>query len=234
MIGTNMILIRSIDRKDHVNETSSDFTIKLPYALHGKYELQYCMLSRAFPNIIAGYNNILNINDGVGNLSVTIGEGFYTATELLSELQTAFNALSTNFVFEIVPYSYRIRIRRTAGTFTLLTGSMNDTLGYDTAPTGPYATLTASSASRLNEPNSILISISPGISPCIVTSSNQRANFILPFINDFGAYNLITRDETKQTITFDTATIALRITMASGVAGPLEHGTEWEFVLRKI
>jgi hypothetical protein len=159
------VIVDSKNRLDPVTETATNFTISfnnsIPVERIVEIEIESVQIPYSFYAINSN-NNVLSIDGGTGVLDVTIAEGNYTASSLITELE---NEISTQagqnvtITFSTQTYKYTFS---TGGSFDILSieDNTNSTLapliGFNTTTTIGAST-TADSAINISGPNYLII-----------------------------------------------------------------------------
>jgi len=230
-----------IDSADRETGTSVNFQIDLPYKItnSSSVTLLSCALPHTFYNIRTGVNDMLDFDDGAV-LAVTIPGGGYAIADLLTEIQTQMNSVSTNFVCAYSSVTLRITISRTIGTFSLLCNSgansstsIFSTLGYTGADTPVGASAVATNTFDITRPRHVLISVDQ-FSNNVFTTGNSSGTFIIPMNGNYGDVIYYEPDE-KYVITFpqsrDFSRLTFRLFEADGSFASL-NGGNFQIVLR--
>lgn len=191
--GSFDISLSSSLRVSPTTTTSSYFTVpvKYPYSL----PIKSCRLkSASIPNtpyrIITGVNDTIDFNDTLV-VAATIAPGSYSASGLIAAIQTAMNAVSSNFTVTYSSTTFLITFTRTSN-FTLLfatganlTKSMAPILGFTATDTTVAMTATGTKAINLASPIDIYISIAEIGTPNIV-ANGLLYTFYVPLIGQPG------------------------------------------------
>lgn len=136
-----------ISNKDRVSGTLSKFVVEIIPTTHiHKIVVEKVVIPFSYYPINI-YNNQFVINDGVDRI-VSIKEGVYTSSTLITEIQNKLNALASTIVFTVSQDSINKKMT-VAGSATFflkcnLTNSLGPTMGFGTSDYLSNTTHTAS------------------------------------------------------------------------------------------
>lgn len=185
-----------IDSKYRNSGTSNSFNITLtePIINPKSIKLSSILLPNTVYNISAANSNNLIKWTHVTNFSYTIPDGAYTASALLSQIQTGMNAAdANNYALSYGTSTFKVTVTGTAA-FTLNfsnAGTCWKELGFTNADTASATSQTGSNTIALFIPYYFAIYI-PSIGMDCINYGGERYTFLVPNNMNSGDYLLQT------------------------------------------
>ena len=180
------------------------FKVDLDPDVHLRNVKKISLKSIRFPNyqynIQEGINDTLIIESVAdGTQTLTISPGFYNTAELMTVIETAYNALAITGTMTVsqAAYTYKITIAMAGDTFSLTDANILATLGY-TEQTSAAASHTAEAIPQLHGLESVHLVSKRLSSDNIIHSNNSLSNQAtfceIPVTVPFGAQNIYISD----------------------------------------
>ena len=175
------LVINSRNRDDYSTTNSNNFTITLDTPIPGqitRYGLKTCVIPKTGYNIIGSFQ----ITDSVSTKTVTLTSGNYTATSLITELETKLNDLLVD-TYTVTLIGARLVIGSTFSSFIInpnnLTSDLLFNLGFgNSSSTATLGSLTAPNNINLSGPEYLYINIAP-LKKHIKNSAGFTHNFVV-------------------------------------------------------
>lgn len=114
--------VNSARRPSPTTSASNPFPCKLSAPINSvvAIELLTANIPKTFYNVSAALgNNLFYWSDGTGPYITTVPDGFYSATSLLSYLQTQLNIFSSNYLVTVSATTGRVTISNSSFNFSL-------------------------------------------------------------------------------------------------------------------
>lgn len=230
-----------LSSKDKTSGSSHDGVIQLTNntKLHGKYQLLKCVIPNSFYNV-SNLNNKLYVEHSVdGNNTLTLTNGYYTSSELATELKTQLDSISA------VTYTVSFDSLTSKYTFTPSAGNFGFKFTTNTSNScrkliGKNAVDDTLGASQISDnnvdlaPYKVLYFSIPSAGNYVLTSQNVNSSFYI-------SVNEINGEEIRQDYHNDliylefnqTINVSFKIHDHDGNLVDL-NGVDWYLILKKI
>jgi hypothetical protein len=242
--GSKTILIRSKDRinSQESSTTSSDFVITSRDLLDGEYEVVTVVIPNTTFNIHASNSTITLIETApIGSFLIGIEPGNYTAPELSSVLQLAFNGVGTQtFTVSLNSITGKLNIS-SPSTFRLSfpNSETSKTYGFvGTLLTPAQTQIISPNVVSLGHPESIGISIKELITSRSAfenIATRASADVYVPLSDQFGFYKSLMSTDLYQSLHFNRNN-TLSITVVDPSTNQIVdlNGSDWEMLLKQV
>jgi hypothetical protein len=184
-----------VNSKNRISGVPSNFKVNLKNSILNckKISLETVCIPNAIPNIISGYNDNVCWYHGSTSYNISIPQGSYSITELISEITTGMNALDSNN-YNITLNAVTFKLTFTGNTNFKLNWSSNIesntsaayVLGFDATDTSLSTSITGQNPINLSQPNNILMYIQEIGSRYLSTNSCNLITFCVPLESSDG------------------------------------------------
>lgn len=238
------VILRSKDRTNYNNTSSSDFELELKEPIEsGVYQLVYGSIPNTFYNVPSTNNmNKFVIFETDTEYTITITPGNYTASSLATELETQLDASAATNTFTVTYSSATGKL-----TFTTNTSDVEFRFGtyqYDSAEILGFNFETFTATTGGNEAPNVVNLAHQHAFICEVnhinnfysSSNSNNMSFYIPF--DVGASDVLTFKQDhqfKQTIRFFQNENHIKIILRDSESRLVDlNGANFELVIQKI
>jgi hypothetical protein len=178
-----------VNSKNKISGVPSNFKCNLPNSILNckRISLETVCIPNAIPNIITGFNNIICWFYGSTSYNISIPQGSYSITELISVIITGMNALnSNNYNITLNPVTFKLTFTGTSAfKLNWLSNLESDTsaayvLGFDEIDTSLNTSITGQNPINLSQPNNLLMFVQEFGSRYLSTNNCNMTTFVVP------------------------------------------------------
>lgn len=242
-IYTNKLLIKSVDRLAS-SSNSSNFVVKLPKAIKGKWIVSCVTIPNSIYTFDASNNKLYFYWDSAAR-TATITPGVYTSSTIAAELQTQMQTVDAGFTVTRSSATKKLTFTHSTDNFyfnwsTSSGDSPEVMLGFTKATnTANGTSVTAPNVMNLARVLSINVEIREASTRIMTSDVNDDARFSIYIPNTASAGDFFTADYRQHSdmdiIKFDNPTKMLNIKMFDSEGNDVNlNGVDWEMYLTQM
>ena len=238
MSTKNSVLLRSRDR---ISGNSSDFELKVQYALDGEHAVKNIQIANSCYSVRAGVNDKIYFYENSTAKSATITAGQYTSSTIASAIKTVMDTASgghNTYTVTFASSTQKITFSASNAFYfqfaSNTSASARRIMGFDAEDTASGSSVTSTNAIDLTGTHAVYIAIPEAEHNLRKSGGPLRSSLYVPLNVDVNSFqNLAQSGDFQQILTFDRET-ALSVKLYDDDGNDLSlNGVEWSMLLQK-